>query len=124
MSVYDHTLHVEGVDLTAQGNTLLGTTPSNTLFYPLDVQFICTSGSGLEDVVVNLGTNSPDYDNIIRRLTLTGVDEGGKLYYVPEVSAVVDAIPVSTDVYVRVALQSEVGTGDLQVILTGSSIPV
>ena len=63
----------EGVNGLTEGNTAITTISSASgSFSPLSVNFIVTSTDKIsEDCIVSIGTNDPDYNNIVNKIALT-----------------------------------------------------
>lgn len=90
------------VDLTQTGVTLLTRTRVTELqFHPLRA-FVKVFGAQNIDTpaTVNIGTNGPNYNNIVTGLSIPGVN---KTFQVPEASlAVLNQLPSDTDININV----------------------
>lgn len=84
------------------GNTKLGTTLNGvSVFVVLDALTVVNNASGATvGPTVSIGTNSPNFDNIVPATTLTGLTPGA-LKLLPLAQASV--IPAGTDVFLRVS---------------------
>lgn len=121
---YFHGTPVSGVIVTlANGTTILDNVdPSPPFFYPSQV-FIRQINAGtllLGAATINIGTNAPNYDNVIgiTQLMIAGLGQGR---YVPlTLSGGVTPLPASSVIRVRIAGLTVGSTVQIAVDILGS----
>jgi hypothetical protein len=115
-------LTMEGLDATSTGDTLFDTT-GGQYFYPLTLSISVTDIAGLvTPAVISMGTNSPNYNNIVAATTLTGLNAVNKILTV-NVASLITSVPPETEIYVRVSVASVATTFAFRASMTGFILP-
>lgn len=90
------------IDITAAGNTLLYTAAAGITGIDLsNVKLNLFGSNTVGGLILSIGTNSPNYDNIVPSTTLTGFNTIGDLWVIP-ISGLTHRIAASEAVYARV----------------------
>ena len=109
-----------GVDLTAIGDTTLLTVPAGKTAIVLGVMIRPTNVSSANgDAVINLGTNSTAFDNILNGATLTGLDATTEVHYAAPTNGTYHAAAAAEVVTFRVATGDSGTTLDATIELVG-----
>jgi hypothetical protein len=79
---------------------------------------LCSGVSG--DPAFSVGTNSPNYDNLISGTTYTGLGTTGKveIFNAPD-ATIFSSLAPSTDVFINVTAAATGSTYDVQIVLLG-----
>lgn len=103
---------------------LLNTTQSDLgKFFLTDLYAICTDIDDviLGTVVMSVGTNSPNYNNIIPAMLLTGINDADLVARLGPASVLspIKGVAESTDIKLKVSVPLTLGEGSLRVIMAG-----
>lgn len=94
------------VDGTSVGNTSITTIPSGKKFIPQSGGFTLIGVSGLSLVAtISIGTNSPNYNNIIGTTLLTGLSVQNQHLKI-NLSGIITTIAASSEIFCRVSIAS------------------
>jgi hypothetical protein len=119
-NAYDVHFYASGVvNVKNTGSTLLFTTkPAN--FAPLQIFMYCIAANSITvPATVSIGTNSPNYNNIVPATLMTAETTG--LYYTFVPSNLMPLIPPSTQIFANVTIAA---TGTSQTISIGIQGPL
>lgn len=106
------------VDGKIVGNTLLGSVPAGKTFIPIQASFTLLNVAGLALVsTASIGSNSPNYNNILGATLLTGLSTQGEVIGMDLGNP--SSVGASTDIYARVSIGSTATTYDLQASVIG-----
>lgn len=112
------TFTLTGVDATATGATLIDTTESGR-FVPIFINLEATNVVGFTSVPsVSIGSNSPNFDDLLAITALTDVDTTNETTSPPLVSPYISH-PSSTGLSINVTTAAVATTYTLRVTLVG-----
>jgi hypothetical protein len=111
------------ISLLSSASTQIGTTENGTeMFYPLlAVCEIMSSNVTVLTVpaIVSVGTNSPNYNNIVPATTLTSLYTLNSIMY-PTLATIATSVPANTGIFVKVTAATVTGsTLNLRITLLG-----
>lgn len=114
----------DGIDGTAVGDATICTTieDSEKNYYPAQVQIILDTVSGLTTApTISVGTNSPNYDNILSALSLDGLLSSAGTYIARAigVTSTANAIGNGADIKARISVAATATTYDVRVHIFG-----
>lgn len=109
---------ITGVDLTSLGNTPLLTPTQKAII--TGVIFIPTTAvAAVGDAIVNVGTNNPTFDNIIKLHTLTGLTAITKLYNIAPTNGIIHLVVAAEVITLKVTGIDSGNTLIVDVLLRG-----
>lgn len=120
---FEHTTVVMGLGATYD----LGTLEEGRRFYPMELIVIVTeapTGSGQSNL--SLGTNAPDYDNIVASLNINGVGSGIEKFYLSDLATHggwTGSVNSGAPVKAKVTKTSTLAAGVAHVVLDGFYYP-
>lgn len=111
---------VRNIDAKIAGNSLIAHVPQSK--GPFFVEFVAARLAAISTLTtvptVSVGTNNPNYDNLVAATPMTGINVVNNLAR-PSLVAKSGIVPADTDVYVRVSIGAVATTYTIDVSIIG-----